>query len=365
MLSLVAITVILLVGMKVRTVKRHNDFIKAKKMYGQGEVTQSLPVFEEVYDRLKTKDIGGESLIYLIQGNNATGNYEKSIFYADELLAAGQGDYADSLALYWMGDSYGKKNEYGKAVQCLNTLISKYGTSEYVDDALFQLARLRKDENQYLQARHLLKLIKDNYPNSNLIREAINMYGDLNAAILFSPIIDEHSTIYVVKPGDSLASIAKKYNSSVDLLKKSNGLNNKSVIKPNDRLKVNKAVFSMIIDKSKNTLTLLADGELFKVYNVGTGKMNSTPCGNFNVTNKLANPPWYKPGGGLIPFGTKENFLGTRWIGISSPGYGIHGTWEPQTVGKQSSAGCVRLINDDVEELFSIVVPDDKVIIVD
>jgi len=64
----------------------------------------------------------------------------------------------------------------------------------------------------------------------------------------------------------------------------------------------------------------------------------------------------------MIPYGDKENVLGTRWISLTATGqtpkvrgYGIHGTWEPDTVGKQASAGCVRLLNPDVEELFLIV----------
>ena len=42
-------------------------------------------------------------------------------------------------------------------------------------------------------------------------------------------------------------------------------------------------------------------------------------------------------------------------MAISSPGFGIHCTWEPDTVGKASSAGCVRMKNEDVEELYSLV----------
>ena len=50
-----------------------------------------------------------------------------------------------------------------------------------------------------------------------------------------------------------------------------------------------------------------------------------------------------------------ENILGTRWLGISYPGYGIHGTTIPESLGSQSTSGCIRMLNEEVEELYSIV----------
>jgi len=50
---------------------------------------------------------------------------------------------------------------------------------------------------------------------------------------------------------------------------------------------------------------------------------------------------------------------------LNVPGYGIHGTWEPDTIGRQSSAGCIRLLNDDVAELFVMLPVDTPVIIHD
>jgi len=70
---------------------------------------------------------------------------------------------------------------------------------------------------------------------------------------------------------------------------------------------------------------------------------------------KPEKPEWFRPGGGVIPYGDPGNLLGTRWMAIDSPGYGIHGTWEPETIGKQLSAGCIRMLNRDVEELYTIV----------
>jgi lipoprotein-anchoring transpeptidase ErfK/SrfK len=76
------------------------------------------------------------------------------------------------------------------------------------------------------------------------------------------------------------------------------------------------------------------------------------------------NPTWYKQGA-VIPAGSPENILGTRWMGFDLPAYGIHGTTEPQSLGKQVTQGCVRMSNADVEQLFIIVPIGTEVTIVD
>lgn len=119
-----------------------------------------------------------------------------------------------------------------------------------------------------------------------------------------------------------------------------------------------------MVDKSQNSLMLKSDEEIIKTYIVSTGLNNSTPVGTFKIVNKLANPTWFKAGM-VVPSGSADNVLGTRWMGFDLPGYGIHGTVEPQNLGKQVTQGCVRMANSDVEELFTIVPQDTEVTIVD
>ena len=119
------------------------------------------------------------------------------------------------------------------------------------------------------------------------------------------------------------------------------------------------------MDKSQNILTLKCNDEIIKTYNVATGTNNSTPVGTFKIGNKLVNPVWYKEGA-VVPAGSPENILGTRWLGFDDlPSYGIHGTTEPQSIGKQSTAGCVRMINAEVEELYSLLPIGTEVTVVD
>ena len=120
----------------------------------------------------------------------------------------------------------------------------------------------------------------------------------------------------------------------------------------------------VLVDKSLNQLLLKQDGQFFKLYRVATGENNSTPVGTFKIITKLPNPVWYKQGA-AVPPGSPDNVLGTRWMGIEKAGYGIHGSVDPSGIGKQVTAGCVRLNNPEVEELFAIVPMGTEVTIVD
>jgi lipoprotein-anchoring transpeptidase ErfK/SrfK len=113
----------------------------------------------------------------------------------------------------------------------------------------------------------------------------------------------------------------------------------------------------VIVLRASRTLRLYCGGTFVKAYSVAVGKPGTeTVLGEFSVRTKMRNPAWTDPEtGSVVAFGTRENPLGTRWIGFTQ-GFGIHGTWEEETVGKNASHGCVRMLNRDVEELFDFLV---------
>lgn len=116
----------------------------------------------------------------------------------------------------------------------------------------------------------------------------------------------------------------------------------------------------IIINKSSNTLYFMRDGNIQDSYPVATGKTTElTPNGQFRIVVKYKNPAW--GGAGIsepIAAGATNNPLGTRWIGISYGGggkYGVHGTSSPRSIGSYASLGCVRMFNQDVENLYERV----------
>lgn len=196
------------------------------------------------------------------------------------------------------------------------------------------------------------------------------LLGQLNIELILSQATMPEKEEYVVRSGDSLERIAKKFKTTVDLIKKSNALQQRPVLHPGDRLRVFKGTFTLAISKSRNDLVVKVNDRFFKRYRVGTGKFGTTPVGTFVIADKIEQPPWWRPDGKMIPFGDKENVLGTRWMSLQATGttnvvrgYGLHGTWEPETIGKQASAGCVRLANSEVEELFLLIPSGTRVVI--
>ena len=119
------------------------------------------------------------------------------------------------------------------------------------------------------------------------------------------------------------------------------------------------------VSKGNHTVTLFDDGELVTQYPCAAGRDGCTPEGTFTVNMKLVDPVWYWKGEAIPP--GPENGLGSRFIGITNDehpkGYGLHGTNEPGSIGRDASHGCVRMHNDDVEELFEMVEYGDTVIV--
>ena len=166
-----------------------------------------------------------------------------------------------------------------------------------------------------------------------------------------------------MKPGDNLTVIAKKHGVTVGLIRTANAMTGDR-LDVGQRLKIPSCKFSVWVDKSDNTLVLKGDQDILKTYTVSTGSNNSTPIGTFKITDKLENPTWYKAGAIISP-GSTDNQLGTRWLGISLKGYGIHGTIDPESLGKQVTAGCIRMKNEEGEELYGLIPPGTDVIITD
>ena len=186
--------------------------------------------------------------------------------------------------------------------------------------------------------------------------------GSLNVELVRQPWPIPEKTIYTVQEGDSIKAIAQKFGTTVDLIVESNQLKRPDVIKPGDRLRVFSGKLAIKVSKSRHDLLLMSNGRFFKRYHVGTGKYDRTPVGTFVVSERIKEPVWWRADGKTIPFGDKENILGTRWMALKATGnteaikgYGIHGTWDNDSIGKAESAGCIRLRNEEVEELFGLV----------
>ena len=164
---------------------------------------------------------------------------------------------------------------------------------------------------------------------------------------------------YEVKPKDQFAVFARQYNVPWQYLAKLNHVDPKR-IRPGQQLKVIKGPFCAIVELNHFLLTVHAYGYYVRAYPIGVGKENATPAGKFTVLNKVVRPQYTDPDGHVIEGGDPDNPLGHCWLDLGK-GYGIHGTIDPASIGKAESRGCIRLRNEDVEELYDMLVVGSEV----
>jgi lipoprotein-anchoring transpeptidase ErfK/SrfK len=111
---------------------------------------------------------------------------------------------------------------------------------------------------------------------------------------------------------------------------------------------------TVVVSVLDRKLAVLEDGDVIAIFPVAVGAETSpSPTGEFEIVSRVSNPTYYKPGT-VIPSG-KDNPVGTRWVGLSQKGYGIHGTNAPRSIGHAASHGCIRLRNRDMEKLFTML----------
>lgn len=190
------------------------------------------------------------------------------------------------------------------------------------------------------------------------------MLAELNRSRPASLVEGARTASYTVRPNDSLWKLCYRefpeafgVQLEVGLLKLVNGLSG-DTLRVGQRLVVPLEPVRLTVDRQQRGLVAWMGDIPVASYRIGLGKDGSTPAGDFLIQVKQENPAWtYR--NETIPFGDERNILGTRWLGFEDhpgvTGYGIHGTARPETIGQDESMGCVRMRNDEVEELFELV----------
>ncbi|NLN93293.1 MAG: L,D-transpeptidase family protein [Candidatus Hydrogenedens sp.] len=226
------------------------------------------------------------------------------------------------------------------------------------------LARLEQRAENFVAARDLARLAVDDSPwGTTVWNEAVDMLGPLNVALIFSPQETPESKIYTVEKGDNLNSIGIKLNTTQGLLMEANSITEPEKLSLGQRLKYTPKDFSIVIERSTCSLFLMDNKGIFKRYKTGLGKPgHETNLGKYTIGTKQKDPVWHKPGAGPIPANAPDNELGTRWMPLEPADeglprdLGIHGTIAPDTIGSFASKGCARMHNEEVEELYDLVV---------
>lgn len=187
----------------------------------------------------------------------------------------------------------------------------------------------------------------------------------IQARYRWNPKASWPSEQMVVQPGDSLAAIRKRYLAEhpdrlicTGLIAKANGIQG-DLIHPDDVLRIPTDPVTILADLDAHWVLYFHGDEVVAAYPVGIGaEGNETIVGHFEIGEKQEEPTWFRRSAPPIVFGEEGNPLGTRYMTWFQDGkkthFGFHGTWEPETIGQNKSQGCIRLRNEDVEELFAI-----------
>lgn len=115
------------------------------------------------------------------------------------------------------------------------------------------------------------------------------------------------------------------------------------------------STFRLVVDRSEHILKVYENDRFIKAFPIGVGRLGKeTPEGQYRIITKLEKP-YYRTK--HIAGGDPNNPLGSHWLGLDVPGtdgsiYGLHGTNDPDSIGKNVSAGCVRLYNEDIQWLY-------------
>lgn len=178
---------------------------------------------------------------------------------------------------------------------------------------------------------------------------------------------------YVVQSKDSLYSISGRYGATWQYLALRNLLTPPFKLNIGQRLVVNsrhiipqtQMTDGLLLNIPGHMLYFFENGLLRKRYPVGLGRQDwPTPIGSFTITGRFKNPTWTVPKSiqeemkregkfvlEKVPPGP-DNPLGKYWLPLSIPGYGIHATIWPESIGHSTSHGCIRMTTKDIEDLY-------------
>jgi len=207
----------------------------------------------------------------------------------------------------------------------------------------------------------------------------------LNDEIFLSDRIvpgDPLAAAYIVKGGDTLGKIVDREKLMVNwrLLLRLNNISDARRIRVGQTIKVVYGPFHAVVDKSDYRLDVYSeqydkDGNRLFVtsFDIGLGEYGSTPIGSWVVRNnsKLLNPAWTNPRTGE-QFGADdpENPIGEAWLGLDGTddntrefqGYGIHGTVKPDSIGRDESMGCIRLLPGQIDQVWELLIENESTV---
>ena len=169
-------------------------------------------------------------------------------------------------------------------------------------------------------------------------------------------------TNYLIKPGDALSKIARRYGMTQEMLMRINNIADPSrIVAGRSLVVIDKPDFSLRVNRASGEVTLLLDKGFVKRWPAQPGRGDATPVGEFSIGNKIERPSWWLVDGTEVPYGHAENVLGSRWMSLLPLGkthavgsIGLHGSNDRNNT-QRGAGGSIRMRNADIEELYWMI----------
>ena len=249
-------------------------------------------------------------------------------------------------------------------------------------NSALQSALTKLDTDPVAARESLTRLLEGSATTTADRLQAYDAINKVNAMLTFSERVlanDPYAKQYTVKEGDSLSNIRKSLNLDCEwrFLQRINHLPTERSIRIGQVLKTPTGAFHGEVHKSEFRLNIFeGDGPgrvMVASYPISLGEFNSTPTGAFAIRprSKLIDPEWRNPRTGQhFQSNDPANPIGERWIGLKGiephnkdfEGYGIHGTTDIASIGKQASMGCVRMLPQDVEVVYELLTEPNSIV---
>lgn len=362
LLIAIPVAVLIIIGLVVFGFFRakHNrevalaEFATCETQFNQGKYQDAVKSLEVFVNKRGRSEKAPDANFYLAMSLEKLGEKSKALPVWKKIIDKYSKSPNVAYAYYYVGADYQEAGQVEKAMENYNTVLANYPDSPIVAGALYGQGKIFESQGKKSEAMDNYQKVLDKYPDCEFIQDIERRWSVIN----FEKFIEENGVSYEVKRGDSPVTVAAKFGVAPGLVKSINNLTS-DALQVGQVLKLVKPDFNILVDLTKTKLYLKSGDNIVKRYTVAIGKKETpTPTGEFKVIDKLVKPTWYQtlPSGvkQVIPGGDPRNELGTRWIGFK-PAYGIHGTIEPHLIGQAVSHGCVRMHNQDVEELYETV----------
>jgi hypothetical protein len=241
-------------------------------------------------------------------------------------------------------------------------------------NALMDAVRKKLEEGKFAEAQLALSgLYGDPNLPADQAKQITALLDQLAGTVIYSR---EHylAPPYVTQAGDTIDTVAKKYNLPWQLLARINGVmpptasNAADAVKDQPlpagkQLKVLQGPFDAVIQLDKKELTLMVQNRYAARFRIGVGRDQPKLEGEYTVRNKTLNPTYYGPDGVNISPSDPKNPLGAAWIGLTDR-VGIHGAPDPQSVGCDNNRGTICVSDRDLQDLYGILSVGSRVTIV-